>query len=260
MIECADCYQILSKNQGPCPNCGSERRNILTPIQDILSFGQHVQLSIVQYNPVWTVFADGLQYLMNHLEEDPFKKFEQSFSMQAMVNTAMLVEGILTDCLEEEIGGRDNSGTERVIGEREMEYATWEKKKQYIKDLFGIEVIEFPQSDILNTLFLVRNNISHGRSYRVAHNTTIRSRQEDHSNDIEIKNKTYARVYAELEKHQLLPPLQQQSVLNIDFLFKATIAKYLYEAAILFLHAWLDQPQMKRFDKIQRDFNSIFGV
>ena len=99
----------------------------------------------MQYNPVWTVFADGLQYLMNHLEEDPFKKFEQSFSMQAMVNTAMLVEGILTDCLEEEIGGRDNNGTEGVIGEREMEYATWEKKKQYIKDLFGIDITEFPQ-------------------------------------------------------------------------------------------------------------------
>lgn len=260
IIECANCATRLTNQVDPCPNCGGTHKQILMNIQDVLKLDEEVSLSITQHNSFWNLLPRSLRFLTEKMNEPSFMHHGVGFAIQVMISSAMVVEGLLTDCIEEGIDRSQKSGSAAPVSEREIAYAKWSEKKKYCKDVLAIDIEQLAKYDEVDILFQIRNNIGHGRSYKVAHTTTFRNRSKPHSSEIEIKNKSYANVYRKLEATGLVPPLQQNSVLNIDMLFRPSIAKNLYDNSIEFLSAFLQQESIRPFEKIQRDFRDAFGI
>lgn len=257
-LECQDCGTQLTNETAPCPNCGSIRKQYLISIQDVLKIDEEVSLSITQHNSFWNLLPHSLRFLVEKLSDNSFQQHGVGFSVQAMISCAMIVEGLLTDCLEEELSRAKQRGSVFTSIEKEIPYASWAKKKDYVAAVLGIDISTLPKSDEVEILFQIRNNIGHGRSYKVAHTTVFRNSSLPHSSEIEIMNRTYANVYRKLEAAGMLPPLQTNSVLNIDMLFRPDIAKYFYNASVIFLRSWMQLEPMIHFEKIQRDFGIAF--
>jgi hypothetical protein len=258
MIECAKCATVLPNQEDHCPNCGSLEKNRLINIVDLLGLNEEVSLSITQHNSIWNLLPKSLDFFVKHLDDENFREYGTGFSIQVMVNTAILIEGLITDCIEEGIEKITKAGGNLSDKERDLDHASWVVKKNSIRDILKIELNDLPKFDEIETLFLIRNNVSHGRSYKIAHNTTFRNQSKPHSSEIEIKNRSYKRVYNKLEILGLVPQLQQSSMLNIGALFRPQVAKFFYNAAIDFLKNWIDLPQIKEFPQIQKDFKNAF--
>ena len=97
-------------------------------------------------------------------------------------NLALVVEGFITDIITEMIKG------EQLHVEFNPERATWSKKIAIYPKLSGKSLSEYPQYEAIEILFILRNNIAHGRSHS---EIAKKNAPSDEWTYIESENKNY---------------------------------------------------------------------
>lgn len=254
--ECAACATPLTDINKPCPKCGSVTQVTLISLLDIIPKGEQITLTISYRNRVWEPLPGSLHFLLEQMVAATFNPFSQGLSMQVINTTAVFVEGVITDCLEEEIVCQICQNN-LLINQKHLDMLNgkgWQIKKQLVKEILHFDIAVLNNADEADILFDIRNNIAHGRSYTVNYNAYFRHRNEQNNTEITILNKKYSRIHLRLETLGLLPPLQQNGNLTIELFFKPKVAKQLYDWAISFLTDFFDKANVNSTQEIKDAF------
>lgn len=84
-----------------------------------------------------------------------------AFGLSMITNTAIIVEGVIADLIDEHCVG--NNVTD--AWGRGLERLTWAGKKQKYNSLFAKKLESYKGFDAVDILFLFRNNVAHGLSH-----------------------------------------------------------------------------------------------
>lgn len=130
-------------------------------------------------------------------------------------NLALVIEGFITDLIVNEVQ-RTN-----LLIEFNPEKSTWSGKKKIYSKIFSKSLSEYPENEAIEILFLLRNNVAHGRSHLEIQK---KKKQEDKWDDLKSDNKNYQKVREYLVRNKLLE--QKTTPSNVDWLWQGHIASF----------------------------------
>jgi len=130
-------------------------------------------------------------------------------------NLALVVEGFMTDLIVNEI-----QRSEKSI-EFNPEKSTWGNKKKIYSKIFKKPLSEYPEYGAIEILFLLRNNVAHGRSHLEIQK---KKKLEDEWDNLTSDNKNYQKVREYLVKNKLLE--QKTIPSNVDWLWQGHVASF----------------------------------
>lgn len=161
------------------------------------------------------------------LRYEPMKgQIVDGICLTIMNNLALIIEGFITDLLVEEIKRK------RLSIQFNPERSTWSQKKDVYAIVFCKPLSEYAQYEAVEILFLLRNNVAHGRSH------TEISKKDEASDEwafIQSENRNYQRVREFLIKNRLMESKITMS--NVDVFWTPLIAANFYLDTENFLFA-----------------------
>jgi hypothetical protein len=161
------------------------------------------------------------------LRYEPMKgQIVDGICLTILNNLALIIEGFVTDLLLEEIKRK------QFPIPLNPERATWSQKKDVYPKVFGKSLSEYPQYEAIEVLFLLRNNVAHGRSHA---EISRKDGTTDEWSYIESENRNYQVVRDFLVEKRLMERKIIPS--NVDAFWKPLIAAYFYSETENFLFA-----------------------
>lgn len=132
-------------------------------------------------------------------------------------NLAIVVEGFVTDLIIDELE------TATALHLFNADRSTWEEKKKVFATLFEKGIEEYREYESIKILFLLRNNISHGRSHS---EISTNSKGVFDRSFVESENRNYELVRNFLVDKHFLDSKTVWS--NTDVFWKPEIASYFH--------------------------------
>lgn len=170
-----------------------------------------------------------------------------------------LVEGVITDSLEEDLESIQHKEDTRVQTDKllvEINYKTWKWKKDTAKKFCGWDLGALEGFETVDLFFQLRNQASHGRSYHLRDTRVIRDNKLVRSGPISIDNVTFAAIYKKLEEAQIVPPIGEHDSMNIDMFYIPAVAKANYENAVTFLRSFFKTFRPRSNYSMSHEFES----
>ena len=171
--------------------------------------------------------------------------------LTAIINSAIIVEGFVTDIILDQLDGKKPNSSKAFDPER----ATWKDKLKAFEELFGKRIEDFNEFEGLEVLFLLRNNISHGRSHVEISKIDI---QTGEKSIVESKNRNYQKVRDYLVKYGILTPKDTPS--NVDVLWKPLTAALLLTTTESFLHSVLKMENIRNKEGLSSELQTALQV
>ncbi len=172
--------------------------------------------------------------------------------LTSIINSAIIVEGFITDIILDQLDGKKFPHSGKAF---DPEKATWKDKLKAFEELFGKRVEDFSEFEGLEVLFLLRNNISHGRSHAEISEIDI---QTGEKSIVKSKNRNYQKVRDYLVKYSILTPKDTPS--NVDVLWKPLTAALLLTTAESFLHSVLKLESIGNKEGLSWELQSALQV
>lgn len=165
---------------------------------------------------------------LNWILKNPIPgKIADGIGLLLINNMAIVVEGFVTDILIEHFKRNDLNNSMEILN---PDTAKWYKKKEVFNTVLDKKIETYGEFPAIEVLFLLRNNISHGRSHSEISKTNIETNEKSF---IESENKNYQIVRNYLIEKRLFDKKDTWS--NADILWKFHNAVILFAEAKSFL-------------------------
>jgi hypothetical protein len=261
IIECENCNEILGNPNEPCPKCKSDKKRILYSVMNFMNPDDQISISIEATHRIWPYLPKSIQHTFKILKEKLPHQIEKGFCLQIILSTAAFVEGIVTDHIEEELrfllpdptkGGQAKDFLEG------LEFNNWEKKNRKIVPFLKWEIPQLENYALVDVLFNIRNNLGHGKSYKVVDKRTFNKKAWVREQPEDIENINYTKVYKALVEKGILPEMDLNSTFLIEPFLSPSIADFFYSGALIFLYDFHKQIKLSNhLDMLPEFENSI---
>jgi hypothetical protein len=220
-------------------------------IYDVLSrpeIRDNISLSFRSRIPIWIYYPAAIQFDLKAIDMTIDEHLRKSLCLQVINSTAMLVEGALTDSMEEDLESVLYIPETREEVRKKLDglnFSNWRKKKELIKEYLGWSLGQLEAFETMELLFSLRDNTGHGRSYRLTDTRTMQGKILRRSEPIGIENKRYADVYRKLEERGWVPPINDYSTIHEEVFLWPVVASGFYENGVAFLRSFFKNIRLK---------------
>jgi len=241
-IECANCAQILTA-EGPCPNCGSSERMRLVNLLARPEIRQSISMKVVAPMQIWTYLPAAIQAQLNAIASVANDWEGKGLCLSTIISIATLVEGVVTDYIENELETLAHVPAFKREGQLfldGLESIGWGKKIKLIRKHFESWKLEDLQSfDMIELLFEVRDQLAHGKSYRLVDRRVEKDGKWQRIGPITHTSKKYYEIYQKLSSKGILPPIEDHPDINLEMFLVPAIPVTFFEESILFLRSFV---------------------
>lgn len=246
-LECANCGQLITAD-GPCPKCGSAERMVLYNLLARPELLGNFSMSFIGTIRLWKYLPAAIQSHLAVMEAAESAKRIKGLCQQSINSMAELVEGVITDNIEEELESllyieatRDEL-REKLKG---LDFSNWKKKKKLAESVLGWELNTLENSSTMNLLFKLRDQLGHGRSYRLTDRRYLKDKALRRIGAIEIVNEKYKEIYKDLENKGFVPPIEEHESMNMDMFLMPSVAKGFYSHGVAFLRSFFKNIRLR---------------
>jgi hypothetical protein len=228
----------------------------LPEIRDNISFSFRSRIAI------WIYYPTAIKSNLKVIESTTDEHLRKALSLQVINSTAMLVEGIITDSMEEDLESilYILETREEVRSKLEgLNFSNWRKKKEVSKKYLGWSLEQLEGFEFMELLFILRDNTGHGRSYRLTDARTMQDNVLRRSEPVNIENKRYADVYRKLEERGWVPPINDYSTIQEEVFLWPAVASGFYENGITFLRSFFKNIRLKSGVTFKYEFENAMN-
>ncbi len=246
-LECANCGHAIS-DDGPCPNCGSMERMILYDLLARPEIRDNISFSFRSRIAIWNYYPAAIKFNLKAIETTTDEYLRKALCLQIINSTAMLVEGVITDSMEEDLESVLYIPETREEVRKKLDglnFSNWRKKKELIIDYLGWNLEQLEGFEIMDILFSLRDNTGHGRSYRLTDARTMQDKVLRRSESIVIENERYADAYRKLHERGWVPPINDYATIQEEVFLWPAVASGFYEIGVIFLHSFFKNIRLK---------------
>ena len=169
-LECANCGRGITED-GPCPNCGSTERMMMYDLLTQPEIRGNISMLFVAPIQIWTYLPAAIQSHLKTIAESRNDREIKGLCLESVNSTAAFVEGLVTDYIELELESLLNIEEKRPTIQPildGMEFKNWRLKKDLIRNHLRWPMQDFDSFDMTNLLFKLRDQLGHGKSYKLA--------------------------------------------------------------------------------------------
>lgn len=260
-IRCHNCKAKQPLDVDICPSCGTERWDFIKDIIAMLQPGQ-LSLALISFRRVWWYLPSGIQASLNEIPEISSAYVVPGKCLMILLSIAALVEGVMGDAIYFELEAMSHMPEKSAYAEKRMsklEGIAWKVKKNIMREL-GWDVTALEGFDIIDTLFLFRNNLGHGRTYYIQGIGTLRDGSFHQDGPKTIANKEYEMVYEKLSERGILPALSERPKLSDEFFLSLAVTNFFYQESISFLRCYFDKIKRVSGYPLGNEFESALSV
>ena len=113
-----------------------------------------------------------------------------------------------------------------------------EKKKELAVKTLGWDLEKLPSFDMMDLLFNLRDQMGHGRPYKLSDTRYVKDKVLKREGPITIPDEKYTEIYRQLAGKGVLPLLNSIPPLNIDMFLVQPVSIAFYEHGIIFLRSF----------------------
>lgn len=215
-----------------------------------------MSLSVSVRHRVWSCLPDGIRSSLDEMLAGMPDRKIKGRCLSAMITTAALVEGVVTDALEGQLESMVGDPEKKVFAEKqlkELNRIAWAKKKE-LAGVLSWDLGVLACFEMVEMLFSIRNNLGHGRSYKIKDARVFKDQAFRRTDPVHIENELYQKVYLKLHERGLLPPLENNPGMSVEIFLTPEVARFFFEEAILFLRAFLDTTIITNGDQLKTEF------
>ena len=221
-----------------------------------------LSLALISFRRVWWYLPSGIQASLNEIPEISSAYVVPGKCLMILLSIAALVEGVMGDAIYFELEAMSHMPEKSAYAEKRMsklEGIAWKVKKNIMREL-GWDVTALEGFDIIDTLFLFRNNLGHGRTYYIQGIGTLRDGSFHQDGPKTIANKEYEMVYEKLSERGILPALSERPKLSDEFFLSLAVTNFFYQESISFLRCYFDKIKRVSGYPLGNEFESALSV
>jgi hypothetical protein len=257
-VECANCGTVLAGG-GPCPKCGSTDRMMRSDLLARPEVRDNISLSFRSRIPIWIYYPAAIQFNLKAIDATTGGHLQKALCLQVINSTAMLVEGVITDSIEEDLESvlfipETREGVRNKLDG--LNFSNWTKKKKLIKGYLKWDLEQLEGFGIMELLFSLRDNTVHGRSYRLTDSRTMQDKVLRRSEPVAIENKHYAEIYRQLGERGWAPPINDHSTIQDEVFLWPAVASGFYASGLAFLRSFFKNIRLKSGVSFQCEFEN----
>jgi hypothetical protein len=240
-IECANCVQVLTAD-GPCPRCGSRERRVVTDLLVRAEIRETITMTFVAPIQIWTYLPAAIQSHLRTMAASQNDREIKALCLESVISTAVLVEGLVTDHIERELEFLLNRAANREPIQKwldSLEFRNWRKKVELAHDALGWSVGEVDSADMIELLFKLRDQMSHGKSYKLADRRHFSDNKLQRSGSIVLVDGKYGGIYEGLSSRGILPPIELHPDINVEMFLVPKLAAAFFEHGVKFLRSFV---------------------
>jgi len=174
-----------------------------------------------------------------------------SSGVGVMINNglAIIIEGFVSDIINVE---REKKMASKDASTPAFEAGTWESKKKKYETTFNVKMKNYKDYDAIVILFLLRNNIAHGKAH-------VEISGHGDGSTIQSKDDKYQEVRKYLTSNKMLVPGKRIS--NVEDLFDIPKAIFFLYKVRSFLDGLIaDKPNDAGFEFIKSQLEHAFQI
>ena len=246
-LECAKCGQLITAD-GPCPKCGSTERMVLYDLLARPELLGDFSMSFIASIRLWKYLPAAIQSHLAVMDAGGSAKRIKGLCQQSINSMAELVEGVITDNIEEELESLLYIEATREEFRRKLkglDFSNWRKKKDLAKSVLGWELEKLEYSDTVDLLFKLRDQLGHGRSYKLTDRRYLKDEVLRRMGPIKIESEKYREIYEELQTKGFVPSIEEHDSMNRDMFLIPSVAKGFYAHGVPFLRSFFKNIRLK---------------
>jgi hypothetical protein len=260
LLSCDDCGKTQQTESIICPTCGGKKTMILHNICSMVS-PESISFSVEVLHRTWAFLPSGIQSSLAKMPVGVVDKKTKGECLMVMISTAALVEGVYTDAIEAKLEVMLLDAEKKVFAEkqlRELNRIAWHMKKLLAEKL-SWDLIVLNCFEVVELLFAIRNNLGHGRSYKIRDTRAFKNNAFRRKGPVSIANERYQRIYQKLFEKGILPPLEDNPGMSMEVFLTPAVAKFFYQDAISFLRSFLDATQVNNGYDLRPEFEQAIS-
>ena len=210
---------------------------------------------LVQHR-VWSFLPAGIESTLDEMPAAIPNRKVKGKCLTVIISAAALVEGIVTDAIESELDAMQQDPEKRVYAEKQLKVLNrkgWAEKKKIV-NAWNWNLAVLDCFEMVELLFSIRNNLGHGRSYRMKDERVFKDKAFARKESVKIDNELYHKVYARLLDCGLISPLDDIAGMSIEVFLAPAVAKCFYQEAVAFLRSFLEMVPLRYENNLRREF------
>ena len=177
---------------------------------------------------------------------------QNGLGLMIINNLAILIEGFISDLITEHLDNNELVKPKEIKG---LDKNGWSHKKELYNKTFQKDLESYAEYKSIESLFFLRNNISHGKTHNEINKTHIISGQKT---IIESVDKNYQKVRKYLVEKKVITEKDTSS--NVDVLWKLQIAFFFFSESKKFLFAVIQTNESNKKQAILSELQSSLSV
>jgi len=197
---------------------------------------------------IWTYLPAAVQSHLKTIATSQNDREIKGLCLESVNSTAAFVEGLVTDYIELELESLLNVQERRATIQSildGMERKNWRLKKKVIKNHLKWPLQDFDSFDMTDLLFKLRDQLGHGKSYKLADRRHLKDGKLQRDGSIMLAGEKYGEIYQVLSSRGILPPIQEHPSMNVEMFLVPSVANVFFEHAVRFLRAFVKNVHLK---------------
>lgn len=200
---------------------------------------------------LWSAILSSINWLIKNPIPGSIN-VQSGLGLMIINNLAIAVEGFIADLIIEHLDDHELIKSKQV---KNVARETWQPKKKKYNEIFEKNIESYPEYKSIEIFFLLRNNISHGKTHLEISKTDIVTREKTF---IESTDKNYQIVRRYLIRKNIIKERDTSS--NAEILWKLNIAIFFFHEVKRFLFTIIGNNESEKKQCILSELKSSFNV
>ena len=254
-LDCLDCRMMGRSKTTICKTCGSKNTRVVHAWY-FQQFSKSSMALRVWYRQ-WDILPAGIEAALANIKRSNSPMAKKGQCLMVITSSASLVEGVVTDYLEMEATTRGNDPAQREVAKQilaNLDGIGWDKKKNRAARL-GWDLAKLEEFEAVNTLFSMRDNMGHGRTYTIDKPEKLVGRGWRNAGQIHIPNEKYRRIHDRLVEMGISSSTSIDCSPWTELFLRLEVVTVLYDAAISFLRAFITEVRLSNGQTLEDEFD-----
>lgn len=255
-IECAGCGMMITDPKVPCPHCGGTDWLLMYNLLRDKHVRESFTFSVRHRHKQWPYQVKGIVFNLNMIEGQADTELVKGLCDVVITKTAALVEAVLTDHLKEEweswLFDESRRDTYKLRLEK-VPFKAWPDKKKFAKEV-GWDLSLLSGFDKMDTLFLIRDNLTHGASYDLVDNRVFKETAFVRDGPVEISVDSYQRAFAALLAEELVHSMDHYPHCTSEAFLSPAVARWAFDNSVSFIRDFFDKVKLSNHYNMRPEF------
>jgi hypothetical protein len=176
---------------------------------------------------------------------------QNGIGLMIINNLAISIEGFITDLITEHLFENELEKLEHI---KKLGLTGWKKKKEHYNKIFDKKIESYASYKSIETLFFLRNNISHGKTHLEIDRREIVT---GNKSKIESADNNYQKVRSYLIENKVIQETEVSS--NVKVLWTLNIARHFWIETQIFLAAIAKENESSKKQGILAEFETVLS-